>query len=111
MPYDEALAGRIRRILHTRPGIALSERKMFGGIAFMLRGNMCCCLTNRGLMVRVGAAAYPDALAHPHAGPMDLTGRPMRGWVLVAPAGLTTAADLSDWVNRGAAFAAALPPK
>ena len=111
MPYDEALARRIRRILHARPGIALSGRKMFGGIAFMLNGNMCCCLTGRGLMVRGGAEACAAALAHPHAGPMDLTGRPMRGWVLVAPAGLSDPADLDAWVSRGAAFAATLPPK
>ena len=78
MPYDEALAGRIRRILHARPGIALSGRKMFGGIAFMLNGNMRCCLTSRGLMVRVGAEACAAALSHPHTGPKDLTGRPMR---------------------------------
>lgn len=111
MAYDENLAGQIRRILHNSAGAAITERKMFGGLAFMRRGNMCCCLTDKGLMVRVGTDAYADALAHPHAGLMDLTGRPMRGWVLVAPAGLTTAADLGTWVSRGAAFAATLPPK
>ena len=111
MAYDEALAGRIRRILHNGAGAGITERKMFGGLAFMRHGNMCCCLTDKGLMVRVGTDAYADALAQPHAGLMDLTGRPMRGWVLVAPAGLTTAADLDAWVSWGAAFAATLPPK
>ncbi len=109
MAYDETLADRIRANLSHHPELA--QRKMFGGLAFMLNGNMCCCLTNHGLMVRVGPHAYADALAQPHAGLMDLTGRPMRGWVLVAPPGLVSDADLSQWVAAGAEFAAALPPK
>ena len=110
MAYDETLAERIRCILLPRQP-AIAERKMFGGLAFMLDGNMCCCLTDKGLMVRVGIDAYDDALAQPHAGLMDLTGRPMRGWVLVALAGLSDDADLRAWVGRGAAFAATLPSK
>ena len=109
MAYDEMLAARVRAGLAERAEIA--ERRMFGGLAFMLSGNMCCCVTEHGLMVRVGPDAYQDALAQPHAGLMDLTGRPMRGWVLVDFAGLESQAGLSQWVTRGAEFAATLPPK
>ena len=109
MAYDETLAERIRGTLLTRSNVG--ERKMFGGLAFMLDGNMCCCVTEHGLMVRVGPDAYEDALSQPHAGLMDLTGRPMKGWVLVQLEGLVSDAALSQWVQRGAAFAATLPPK
>ena len=109
MAYDETLAARVRVGLAAHPAIA--ERKMFGGLAFMLGGNMCCCVTDRGLMVRVGPDAYEDALTQPHAGLMDMTGHPMRGWVLVQPAGLESEAGLSQWVAQGADFAATLPPK
>ncbi len=109
MAYDETLALRIRAELQTRAAIA--ERKMFGGLAFMISGNMCCCVTGKGLMVRVGVGAYEDALAQPHAGLMDLTGRPMKGWVLVAPEGVVSDAGLVEWVTQGAEFAATLPAK
>ena len=109
MAYDESLAARVKEILSEHPDIA--ERKMFGGLAFMLAGNMCCCVTDRGLMVRVGLENYSDALALPHAGVMDITGRPMRGWVLVQPTGLESYAGLNQWVGRGAKFAATLPAK
>ena len=77
MAYDESVAVRVRASLAGRSSI--NERKMFGGLAFVLSGNMCCCVTKHGLMVRVGPDAYEDALAKPHTGVMDLTGRPMRG--------------------------------
>ena len=109
MAYDEALAARVKEVLSEHSDIA--ERKMFGGLAFMLAGNMCCCVTERGLMVRVGPEGYEGALALPHAGVMDITGRPMRGWVLVDPAGLESRANLAGWVSRGSTFAATLPPK
>lgn len=109
MAYDAELARRVRAALSNRPGI--TERRMFGGLAFMLDGNMCCCVTEHGLMTRVGPDAYADALAQPHTGLMDLTGRPMRGWVLVEMAGLATDAGLGEWVGRGAGFAATLPAK
>ncbi|MCE2500436.1 MAG: TfoX/Sxy family protein [Dehalococcoidia bacterium] len=109
MAYDELLAGRVRAGLADRSSI--SERKMFGGLAFILAGNMCCCLTDRGLMVRVGPDAYEDALVLPHAGPMNMTGRPMRGWVLVVLEGLAGDDGLAEWVCRGADFAATLPAK
>ena len=109
MAYDESLATRVKEVLSGRPDIA--ERKMFGGLAFMLAGNMCCCVTDRGLMVRVGPEGYAEALVRPHAGVMDMTGRPMRGWVLVQPAGLESSASLAEWAGRGTAFAATLPAK
>ena len=109
MAYDETLAERVRGSLAGRSGI--DERRMFGGLAFMLDGNMCCCVTERGLMVRVGPDAYDDALAQPYAGVMDMTGRPMRGWVLVEFDGLASDASLARWVTQGADFAATLPSK
>ena len=109
MAYDEALAARVRESLPIRTDLA--ERRMFGGLAFMLAGNMCCCVTDKGLMVRVGPEGYQEALALPYAVVMDMTGRPMRGWVLVQPEGLQSRPSLSEWVSRGADFAATLPAK
>ena len=109
MAYDEALAARVRVTLSGRSGI--DERKMFGGLAFMLDGNMCCCVTERGLMVRVGPDGYEDALAQPYAGVMDMTGRVMQGWVLVGPAGLASDGSLDRWVQQGTEFAGTLPAK
>ncbi|MEX2238622.1 MAG: TfoX/Sxy family protein [Dehalococcoidia bacterium] len=109
MAYDEQLAERIREILGPRPD--LGERKMFGGLAFMLGGNMACGLIRDELIVRVGPERYHDALAQPHARVVDLTGRPMRGMVLVARQGIAADGDLEAWIERGATFAASLPPK
>ena len=109
MAYDEVLADRIDANL-SRPS-DVTERKMFGGLAFMLDGNMCHCVTELGLVVRVGTNAYENALAQPHAGLMDLTGRPMKGWVLIDFAGLESETRLSQWIKRSADFAAALPAK
>ena len=109
MAYDEKLADRVRRALSGREG--LSERKMFGGIAFMLRGNMACGIVKDELMVRVGPERYDDALGRPHARPMDFTGRAMRGMVYVQPDGCRTDEALKLWVEQGLAFAASLPPK
>ena len=109
MAYDESLAARVKEILSEHPDIA--ERNMFGGLAFMLAGNMACCATDRSLMVRVEPDGYAEALALPHSGVMDITGRPMRGWVLVEPAGLESRASLAEWVERGTTFAATLPTK
>jgi TfoX/Sxy family transcriptional regulator of competence genes len=107
--YDEKLAERIRGVLDGRPGV--SERKMFGGIAFMVGGNMACGIVRDELMARVGPDAYEDALAQPHARPMEFTGRPMKGMVYVGVAGIAKDSDLASWVERGAAYAASLPPK
>ena len=109
MAYDEGLAQRLRESLADADG--LTERRMFGGIAFMLGGNMAVGVTGDELMVRSGPALYEEALAHPHARVFDMTGRPMRGWVVVAPDGLAYDAALGAWVEMGVAFARSLPPK
>jgi TfoX/Sxy family transcriptional regulator of competence genes len=109
MAYDERLADRIRGVLRTRDGV--TERKMFGGIGFMLNGNMAVGVTRDELMVRVAPDTQDDALAQPHVRVMNMGDRPMRGMVGVAPAGVETDADLARWVDAGADVAAALPPK
>src|SRR5260221_12548646 len=82
---------------------------MFGGLCFMVNGAMCCGLTKSDLMVRILPAEYDDALARPHARPMDFTGRPLKGMVYVGPEGLKTAAALASWVSRGLAFVEGKP--
>ena len=109
MAYDEALAQRIRELLADKHSVV--EKRMFGGIAFMLRGNMCCGIVRDDLMVRVGPERLEEALAQPHARPMDITGRPMRGMVYVTPDGFRTDSDLKRWLELGLEFAASLPPK
>lgn len=109
MAFDEAMAGRIRKLMASREG--MSERRMFGGVAFMLNGNMACGVTSKDLMVRVGPEAFEEALAQPHARPMDFTGRPMKGMVFVDPPGYASDEGLAAWVERGTAFAGSLPPK
>jgi hypothetical protein len=112
-PFDEAvevLLARIRREFGGRPVVV--EKRMFGGVAFLVRGHMSCGVTREGnLMVRVGAQAYDYALAQPHARPMDFTGRPLTGFVYVGPEGVATDAGLRRWVFMGFEFAASLPPK
>jgi len=103
MPYDEGLAQRIRELLDDDPRI--TEKRMFGGVAFMARGNMAAGIIGDELMVRVGPDAHDEAAALPHARPMDFTGRPMRGFVQVAPAGFEEDADLRAWLGRGIAYA------
>jgi len=109
MAYDEGLAERVREVIATRG--ALSERKMFGGIAWMLHGNMAVGIVGDDLMVRVGPDAHEAALEEPHARTMDFSGRPMKGYVYVAPSGVAADNDLAAWVARGADFAETLPPK
>jgi hypothetical protein len=105
MAYDIRLAERVRRSLARRRGMV--ERSMFGGLAFMVGGRMCCGIVGDRLMVRVGSGGYEDALARPHARMMDFTGRPLRGFVYVEPAGVATAAMLDAWIARAEAFAPA----
>jgi TfoX/Sxy family transcriptional regulator of competence genes len=109
MAYDEKLAERIRHLLAGNP--AVSERKMFGGIAFMVGGNMCCGIVRDELMVRLGAERYEDALAQPHARPMDFNGRPMKGMVYVGVNGTKRDEELAEWVERGVSYASSLPAK
>ncbi|MEQ8331438.1 MAG: TfoX/Sxy family protein [Longimicrobiales bacterium] len=108
MAYDEGLAQRVREAMD-RPG--WTEKKMFGGLCFLIGGNMACGIVGDELMVRVGPDAYLDSLALPHAREMDFTGRAMRGMVYVGTAGLESDHALHDWVARGTAYAASLPAK
>lgn len=109
MAYDERLADRIRFVLKRRRGI--SEKKMFGGVAFLVQGNMCCGAVGNDLMVRVGPNAYERALTRRHVREMDFTGRPLRGMVYVGPRGVRTAEQLQSWVEQGLKFARSLPAK
>lgn len=109
MAYDEDLAERMREVLSGQPG--LTERKMFGGLAFMVNGHMACGIVGDELMVRVGAQGYQEALTLPHASEMTFTGKSMRSMVYVSREGFASEDDLSAWLARGTAFATALPPK
>ena len=109
MSYDETLASRVRRVLANRSDI--DEKAMFGGLAFMLGGHMCCGLVQSKLMVRVDPSAYDRLLREPHAKPMDFTGRPMRGFLYVDPAGLVSLPALEKWIARAVQYAESKPPK
>ena len=109
MAYDENLADRVRDQLAAEEGVA--EKAMFGGLAFLLRGNMAVGVSGDDLMVRVGPDAADDALARPHTRVFDMTGRPMKAWILVEPAGTASARDLSAWIGRGLDYARSFPPK
>lgn len=109
MAYDEGLAERVREYLQKRTDVG--EKRMFGGLCFMVRDHMCCGLIGDDLMARVGPDAYDTCLALPHAGVMKFTGRPMKGMLTVDAAGLAEDADLAAWVDRCLAFVDGLPPK
>ena len=109
MAYDEGLAERVSDALAGLDGVV--EKKMFGGLAFMVKGNMALGILKDRLMVRVGADAYEDALSQPHCGPMDITGRPMRGFVMIGPEGVCSDEGLQEWVQAGIEFALSLPEK
>lgn len=109
MTYDDGLAHRVRQALGPRHD--LDEREMFGGLAFVLDGNMVCGVLDESLVARVGPEEYDDALSEPHARPFDFTGRAMRGWVYVDPPGLTSDEALEDWLDRSLGFVESLPPK
>jgi hypothetical protein len=107
--YDEALADRVREALSDRQ--ELSEREMFGGIAFMLAGNMACGVIGDDLLVRLGKEDAAKALEERHVRPMDFTGKPMKTTVYVDPAGTASDSDVAGWVDAAAGFAESLPPK
>jgi TfoX/Sxy family transcriptional regulator of competence genes len=109
MAYDEKLAQRIREVLERRRGI--SEKKMFGGLAFLVNGHMACGVQGDDLMVRVGPDDYESALRKTGARPMDFTGRPLKGMVYVGPRGHRRAASLRAWVEQGLSYVRSLPPK
>ena len=103
MAYDDALANRIRRMFAARRDIA--EREMFGGLAFLLRGRMCCGIVGRDLMVRVADDEFDVLLRGRYVRPMDFTGKPLKGFVYVSPPGFRTTVALRTWLSRGARVA------
>jgi len=109
MPFDEGLAQRVREVLGSRPSV--TERRMFGGLAFLLDGKMFVAVSGSKLMARVGAERYPDALAVPHVREMKFTGRPMKGYVYIDPPGLAKDSDLEAWVSWCFRYVAGLPSK
>ena len=109
MAVNEALVARIRSALANEPNV--TEKKMFGGVAFMVGGNMCCGVNTDDLMLRVGADGHNAALRRPHARPMDITGRPMKSMVFVGAAGTERDADLRGWIDTALDFVRTLPPK
>ena len=109
MAYAEGLADRVRELFAERSGIR--EQKMFGGLCFMLDGNMACGILGSELVVRVGRENLGDALFLPYSRPFDMMGRPMRSFVYVSPEGVATDEGLAEWAGRGIAYAASLPPK
>lgn len=110
MAYDEELGHRIREQLAAEHGI--TEQAMFGGLAFLLNGNMAVSASGQGgLMVRVAAQDSDELLERPHASLFEMRGRQMAGWIRVAPPGVRTNAQLAWWVRRGVQFARTLPAK
>ena len=110
MAYDEALAEKVRKLVAGEPG--LTEKRMFGGLAMLLNGNMAVAVRGRGgLMIRVDPDTSDPMLDEPGASIAVMQGRPMRGWIVVETEAVAKAADLKRWVKRGTAYASTLPPK
>ena len=109
MNYDPEAAERVRQVLSDLDGVV--EKRMVGGLSFLVNGNMCCGITDRALMVRVGAQGREQALREPHVRPMQLGGRALRGFICVEPAGFAADAALASWVQRGLDFVSGLPAK
>jgi TfoX/Sxy family transcriptional regulator of competence genes len=109
MPYDLDLARRIRARMEGLP--ALEEKKMFGGVGFLLHGNMACGVHKNSMIVRVAPQKHMDLLTLPHTRPFDMTGRPMSGWLVVDPDGCRSEEQLAGWVKEGVEFALSLPSK
>ena len=109
MAYDERIAQRVRELISGQPGY--QEKKMFGGIGFLIRGNMACGVIREDLIIRVGAEKYTDSLLEPHVELFDITGRAMTGWVIVKEPGFREKQDLENWTSQGVAYALNLPAK
>lgn len=109
MAFDEALAERVRELVRRRRGF--TEKKMFGGVAFFLSGNVCVGVWKEFLIVRVGLDAYENALDEPFVKQFDITGRAMRGWVMVHREGVEDADDMRSWIEQAVKFVRTLPPK
>ena len=109
MSYDAEAAGRVRRLLSGRDDVV--EKKMVGGLSFLVNGNMCCGIAGAALMVRVGADGREQALREPHVRPMQFAGRALSGFICVEPAGFAADEALARWVQRGLDFVSGLPAK
>ncbi len=109
MAYDERLAERIRAKLKGTKG--LTEKKMFGGVGFLVNGNMACGVNKQDMIVRLSDEESEAALKKAHIKPFDMTGRPMKGWIVVEPSGLATEKALQAWIDQSVTFAKSLPPK
>jgi TfoX/Sxy family transcriptional regulator of competence genes len=109
LAYSEEVAQRVRSILDEVPGLV--EKKMFGGVSYIVNGNMACGVIGEQLIVRMSQDEYTDALTHPHAHVFDMTGRAMKGWVSIDSAGIEKENELRAWVERGLHFAQGLPSK
>ena len=109
MAYDEMLAARVRDRVNNLAG--LSEKKMFGGVGFLLNGNMAFGVNKKDLVIRVGPDAYESNLKDAYTKPFDMTGRPMTGWIVVVENGYAAEGDLANWVQKGVDYAYSLPPK
>ncbi|SDU13595.1 TfoX/Sxy family protein [Jiangella alkaliphila] len=109
MAYDEGLAARIREVVADR--LDVTEKRMFGGLAFLVNGNLACAVHHDDLLVRLPADEHEAALGEPGASIFDLTGRPMKGWLVVDATALAEDDDLHRWAGRGLDFAGGFPPK
>ena len=109
MPYDPQLAKRLKEILGGGQGF--QEKKMFGGIGWMLHGNMCVGVYKEWLIIRVGVEAAAKIFKEAHVKPMDITGKPMKGWAMVAPAGVVKSTELKRYTELAAVFVKTLPKK
>lgn len=109
MPYDQILAERVRKILARRANI--TEKKLFGGVGFLLSGNLSVCVSKEWLIVRLGPDQGEAALREPFVRPFDVTGRPMRGWAMIDPGGLEGDDDLHRWCSAAIRFVKTLPAK
>ena len=109
MAYDEKLSDQIRALLVKVSGLV--EKKMFGGVGYLVNGNMAFGVHKNALIIRVGPGNYPKSITQPHVHVFDMTGKPMAGWVVVEPEGFARKSDLKAWVEQGLAFARSLPEK
>jgi TfoX/Sxy family transcriptional regulator of competence genes len=109
MPFDDILANRIQRILERVEG--LSEKKMFGGICFLINGHMALGLVNEDLMIRVERDSHEKLLSQPHVRKMNFTGKPLKGLLYIGAKGTASDKDLKKWISKGVEFAMSLPAK
>ena len=109
MAFDEGLAQRVRELLSESSGVV--EKRMFGGLAFLIHGHMCCGIVGGELMLRVGPRQYEEVLSIPYVRQMDFTGRPMKGFVFISEKGFEETTQLHDWITRGLKFVHTLPEK